>query len=226
MSEAAKLFIETILAELVAGVLLILMTGLLSKRARWVLTGVLGRLLDIDVDYVFRRKEDADSDIREEISRASFLYLLTGRGSELQRETFADALSASSKKVNFKFRVLLPETNPTKGQPNWTEEREAEVAAFDPAFGKGILRDQIDTNAKFLSRYITAGGFELRRFNYPHIGRILITDRAAYFTPYRQYAHGRNSPVIKYRRGGEMYDFFLRLFDQLWGAGFEKGNSI
>src|SRR5690349_8458257 len=95
MSETAKVFIETILAELVAGVLLILLTGLLSKKARWVLTGVFGRMLDIDIDYVFRRKEEADSDIRDEISRSSFLYLLTGRGSELQRETFADALTAS-----------------------------------------------------------------------------------------------------------------------------------
>jgi hypothetical protein len=91
-----------------------------------------------------------------------------------------------------------------------------ELAAFDPAFGKGILRDQIETTTKFLSSYIVSGDVELKFFNYPHIGRILITDRVLYFTPYRQDAHGRDSHVIKYRRGGEMYDFFLRLFNQLW----------
>ena len=216
MNETVKVFIETILAEHVAALLIIILGGLLSKKARWVLTGTLGRLLDIDVDYVFRTKVAAEADIREEIDRASFVYLLTGRGSELQRETFSEALGGASKKMKSGFRILLPTTKSKTAKPNWTLQREGEVAEFDPAFGQGILRDQIETTAKFLSPYVSSGTVELRRYNYPHIGRILLTNRAAYFTPYRQDAHGRDSHVVKYRRGGEMYDFWLRLFTQLW----------
>jgi hypothetical protein len=107
MTETVKIFIETILAELVAGVLLIILGGVLSKKARWVLTATLGRLLNIDVEYVFRGKREADEDIQEAISHASFIYLLTGRGSELQRETFAGAFGLAPQAGKARVRILL-----------------------------------------------------------------------------------------------------------------------
>jgi hypothetical protein len=215
MSEIVEIFIITILAELVAGFLLIIAGGVLSKRARWILTATLGRLLDVDVDYVFRSKRESDEDVRDELGRASFVCLLTGRGNELQRDTFEAVLRLDSREGRTRFKILLPSTSP-ETQPNWTAQREGEIAAFDAAFGKGILANQIETSAKFLEPYVALGRVELKRFNYPHIGRILLTDRVVYFTPYRADAHGRDSQVIKYRRGGEMYDVFSRLFTQLW----------
>jgi hypothetical protein len=211
-----RILFETIIAELIAGFLLLILGGLLSKKARWVLTATLGRLLDVDVEYVFRSKREADEDIRREINRTSFIYLLTGRGNELQRETFAGALRTTSTGAKPIFRILLPIARPKAGQDDWTGQREKEIASIDLAFGNGILREQIETTVKFLDKYVDAGVVEVKRFNYPHIGRVLITDRVVYFTPYRRDAHGRDSSVIKYRRG-EMYDFFLRLFDQFWG---------
>src|SRR6267378_4009484 len=89
MLETVKVFLETIFTELIAGILLIAIGGLLSRKARWVSTAALGRLLDVDVEYVFRNKREADEDLQREIKRSTFIYLLTGRGNELQRETFA-----------------------------------------------------------------------------------------------------------------------------------------
>ena len=43
-------FIFNILASLIAGVLLLLIISLVSKWARWILTGVLGRILRVDVE--------------------------------------------------------------------------------------------------------------------------------------------------------------------------------
>jgi hypothetical protein len=214
MNEVLKIFIITILAELVAVVLLAIVGGFFSKKFRWVLTVIFGRLLDIDVEHVFRNKREAREDIHDEIDHASFIDLLTGRGNELQRDTFAGVLTATPKRV--RFRILVPEGQSLDGQANWTLQREKELAAIDPAYGNGILPKQIETNVNFVSSYLSAGNVELKRFNYPHIGRILITDRVAYFTPYQRDAHGRSSRIIKYRRGGEMYNFLARLFDQLW----------
>jgi hypothetical protein len=88
--------------------------------------------------------------------------------------------------------------------------------AFDHAFGRrGLLTEQIETTAGFLDEYVRAGRVEIRRYNSPHIGRILITDRCAFFNPYRSDAHGRDCPVFKFRRG-ELYDNYARLFEQLW----------
>lgn len=79
-----------------------------------------------------------------------------------------------------------------------------------------MLAAQISSTIEFLSRPVEQGLVQLRLFNYPHAGRIVLTDRVAYFTPYRRDAHSRDCRVIKYRRGGEMYDHLSRLFGMLW----------
>src|ERR1700753_3416035 len=118
MIEFIHILIITILSELVAGILLIIVGGFTSEKARWILTAALGRLLDIDIEYVFRDKSQADEDIRYEINRASFVYLLTGRGNELQRETFKEALAGKTE-----FKILLPVVSSPSNVPDWTEQR-------------------------------------------------------------------------------------------------------
>lgn len=201
-----------IVGSVLAALLLIAITGFLSRRARWILTATLGRLLDIDVEYVFRNPEDAVSDIKREIDRAKFVDLLTGRGQDLQRGTFDDALQGTRKKV----RILLPGTHQGNVRSYWVCQREGELAAIDPSFGKGMLNQQIATAASFVQQRAAGERVQLRHFDAPHLGRVLLTDRCAYLTPYRTDAPGRDSHVIKYRRGGDMYDWLARLFDQLW----------
>jgi len=45
-----------------------------------------------------------------------------------------------------------------------------------------------------------------------------VTERYVYFTPYRGDSHGRDNPIYKFGRSGEMYDNWLRLFEQYWYA--------
>ena len=99
-----------------------------------------------------------------------------------------------------KCRVLLPQTDPAKAGYEWTAQRERELATFDRAFGPDLLREQIETNVRFLEQYVAAGQVEVRRFSSPHIGRIVLTERCAYFTPYRKDRHGRDSVVYKFQR--------------------------
>jgi len=107
---------------------------------------------------------------------------------------------------------------------DWAQRREEELAVFDHAFGRqGLLKEQVETVARFLDEYVKSSKAELRRYNYPHLGRILITDRCVFFTPYRTDSHGRDCSTYKFRRG-ELYDSFARLFEQLWEAGRSAGN--
>lgn len=207
-------FVLGVIASIVAGVMLLGATALISERIRWVLTATLGRLLGIDVDYVFANQRAVGEDVKNELARAKEVSLLTGRGNELQRETFAVLYQAPPGRRHI--RVLLPNTSVRPGEPDWTAQREQELATFDAAFGTGILRQQIDTTARFLKPHVDSGLMEVRHFDAPHLGRILITDRCAYLTPYRSDAHGRDSCVIKYRRGGDSYEWLRRMFDQLW----------
>jgi hypothetical protein len=209
-------FFLNVVSSVLASIIVILAAGLLSRTARSMLVGALGRLVDIDVETVFRNPREAAPDLRRELERAGRVDLLTGRGSELERETFAGLLGAGAGIRRRPFRLLLPDPRPVGEATDWTADRDKEVARFDPAFGGGVLAAQISSTIEFLSRPVEQGLVQLRLFDDPHVGRIVLTDRVAYFTPYRRDAHSRDCRVIKYRRGGEMYDHLSRLFGMLW----------
>lgn len=205
-------FLTSVVSSLVGTLLFVTLSGLLASKARWVLTVTFGRLLGIDVEYVFRDKETAKPDVMRAISRAQRVDMFTFRGTDLQRDTFTAILNGSSARL----RLMLPYVDRTPPLVDWIAQREAEIASFDSSPGQGVLAEQIRVTERFLRDHIAAGRVELRRFTIPPFGRILITDRVAYFTAYRKDMHGRQCPVVKYRRGGEMYDWCRRLFDQLW----------
>jgi hypothetical protein len=206
-----------VLASLIAGVVLLAATAAMSRWARWVLTGLLGRLLRIDIDTVFNDKKAVDSDLRAELARANKVRILTGRGDELRRDTFDPLFMRRPATSTVQVQLLVPDTRRRQGHVDWTQQREAELARFDPAFGSELLKQQIEANAGFLENYSKTGYLEVRRFNAPHIGRLVLTDRFAYFTPYQSTSHGRDNPVYKHRRG-VTYDNLDRLFRQLWDA--------
>jgi len=210
-------FLLSGLSSLLAGVILLLVMSVMSPRFRWVLTGLLARMLTIDIDFVFPNKVAAQKDIEEELKRAKEVVIFAGRGNELQSETFAPILRGRHDGSKRPVRILLPRTELShQDEYDWTAQREGELAKFDSAFGSGLLRKQIEITVAFFQSYIADGTVDLRRFCCPHIGRILVTDRFAYFTPYRDDAHPRESCVYKFRRDGNMYDNLSRLFEQLW----------
>jgi len=206
-------FLLGILASIIAGIILIMGSGVLSRTARWVLTATLGRILDIDIEYVFNNSDDAKIDIAKELERAKVLNFLTGRGNQLQRPPYA---SLFEKPSTIKIRILLPNTQLQLNEFDWIAQRENELTSFDTAYRIGHLKKQIELMAEFLNNHKQNQLLEVKAYNAPHIGRILLTDRCAYFTPYRSDAHGRDVHVIKYRRGGDMYDWLSRCFNQLW----------
>jgi hypothetical protein len=108
---------------------------------------------------------------------------------------------------------------------DWLEHRQAELAEFDKSFKtQGMLKDQVCAVTKFLVPHADGVKVQIRTFNQPHIARILITDRCAYFTPYRSDAHGKDSRVYKFRRGDDMYDCFARWFELSWKEGRKRSS--
>jgi len=215
-------FVISVLASLIGGALLLVIAGTLSQKARWILIGVLSRILDVDIDYVFGDKKSCEADMRKEIELAHWVCFFAGRGNELQRDTFSSVFSKHASDRLDSFRILLPETSLPEGQYNWLNQREQELAAFDPAYGDGLLSNQVESNIAFLNSHIKGQKIQLRRYNMPNIGRIVITDRCLFFTPYSKEAHGRHSKVFKFRRQCEMYENMLRFFEQIWAANQEK----
>lgn len=201
-------FLFSFLASILGTLFVIFISPIVSKKARWLLTSTMGRFLGIDVEYVFKNAADAESDIIDELQKSPYADVMTFRGNSIQRDTFSPIVQNKLKKL----RVLLPHTNLPKPLTDWVRHRDDEISEFDGPLGDGVLRQQIEVTEKFLR---DKENVEVKYFTMPPIARIILTDKVAYYTPYRSDLHGRHSPIIKYRRG-HMYDSFRRLFDQLW----------
>lgn len=209
-------FILNVVASIVAAVLVVVGAGVLSTRVRGLFTAITTKWLGLDVEYVFKDKDDSQKDLSAELKRSREISILAGKGNELQRPTFSSIFLASSGQRRTAVRILLPATSLPDEVYDWTWQREQELAAFDPAYGKDLLKQLINANVQYLLKHAQSGNVELRRFNAPHLGRVIVTEHYAYYTPYRADAHARESQVYKFRRGGEMYDNLRRLFEQLW----------
>ena len=198
-------FAQSVLASVLGTIISAVMVATISRRVRAAMAAALSWTLGVDLVYIFRNKVSCNKDLASELKEAQDVRIFTGRGDELRREEmFVELFRGARTKA---IRVLLPEAGEV-ARVDWTEDRAREMELFDPGHS---LRVQIESNAK----YITEHGVQLRRYNFPHFGRIIMTERVVYFTPYRADAHGRECKIYKYRRG-TMYDSYARLFEKIW----------
>src|SRR5258708_2369053 len=130
-----------ILGSLIAALIALIIAGIISQRARFALTALTTGFLGIDTEYVYPNRAVAQPDMEREFLRAKFVYLLTGRGQEMQTEPFAKLLGERPPGLKTKFRVLLPQIDVPAECVDWTAVNEKELADFDPGY-PGLLRSQ------------------------------------------------------------------------------------
>ncbi len=219
-------WLQGIATSVVGGVVLLIFLAVVgavfSRQARWVLNGALGRLLGIELDKVYESSAMAQPDLTYDMRRARTVAIFTGRGDELQREAFKPLFAGRPEHRSVRVRVLLPATN-TGARVDWVKQREIELGRFDASFGHGLLRRQIGSNVEFLRGY-QGRNVEVRRYSMPHLGRLVITERAAYLAFYRADVHGRECHVYRFHRG-DFYDGLVRIFELAWDAGALGGDS-
>ncbi|MFE0130583.1 hypothetical protein ACFWY6_03140 [Streptomyces sp. NPDC059037] len=205
--------LKEIVISIAGSAIFLVLIWVFSRTARQATRLMATRVLGLDLEDTFRDSGAVASDLQAELDRARWVTVITSRGNDLQRQVFADTLRAGrggSKDV----RILLPDPDCTQ-QPDWIADREEEISAFDHAYGNGLLREQVRQNVTFLEGYMNPASLELRLYHLPHVGRIILTDRAAYLTRYQSNRHGHSTPVKKYRRG-DMYDYLSREVELVW----------
>lgn len=195
---------------------MLVVTAFASSHARWLLTATLGKLLGVDVERVYPNKQGALADVEREIQRSHQVDMLTGRGNDLEAAHFQCLLSKRAASNKTRLRVLLPETRHLVSEVNWSEVNDREIALIDRSYGNGLLAKQIESVVEFLKPYLQEGKVELRRFNMPHLGRILITDRYVFVTSYPHHTRAEYAEVIKLARKGVLSDGYVRLFNLVW----------
>lgn len=208
-----------IAGSLIASIIFVIVAPFFSARMRWLMIAILSRICGVDLDYVYKNPEAAAADIMSDLKNTRRADLLTSRGHELCRPTFSCLLSQRPGDHTGRFRILLPETR-KDGSEDWLQQRHEELAVFDKSFeANDMLRVQVKSVTMFVVPHVLENRVEVRTYNQPHIARILLTDKFAYFTPYRLNAHGRESRVYKFRRGDDMYDCLDRWFNICWEHG-------
>ncbi|NEP56383.1 MAG: hypothetical protein F6K31_05080 [Symploca sp. SIO2G7] len=212
-------FLLSILASIIASTIMLVVASFLSSKFRWILITILNALVRGDIETIFPNARRAQDALMADISKSKRVWIFAARGGELSRETFSP-LFKRTKQYPVELRVLLPITNIPAGQYDWIELRSREIEQFDPGSGN-VLRTQIDANAMTIAARQPHGDTKIRRYNAPQIGRIILTDRYAYFTPYQPDSYGKNSAMYQFRYGGPFYRSLLRFFAQVWESSKE-----
>ena len=207
-----KAFFISVLASIVAAIIIYFTA--IPKRCGKAVYRYLGKLMHTDIDYVYRTKAEANIDIVNDIVKAKNISLFSSRGDELRRDTFSTIFLKRQQNINIK--ILLPNPNVDESEYDWTEQREKELKCFDISFGENLLHSQITANINFLKPHTKSDNIELRLYNAPHIGRVLIIDDIVYYTPYLSDKHGRDQAIYKFTVDGALANNYKRLFDQLW----------
>ncbi|WP_433084795.1 hypothetical protein ACQP1P_08690 [Dactylosporangium sp. CA-052675] len=207
-------FFWGVLSSLAASILAAGVAWLVSPKIRGILISWLSRWTGSGVARTYSKQSLANAALAADLREARWVRVFASRGNELTRDSFAQLWDRRSGTVPVK--ILLPD--PLSGAAgSWLERREHEVGEHDLAFRAGLLGRQIQANLDYLRAHI--GGrseVEVRLYDFPHLARVIATDRVAYLTMYSAREHGRNSPCTVFQNPSPMYDFCLRIFDLAW----------
>lgn len=207
-------FFVGLAASLVAALIVFIAAATLSKTTRRALTAVASAFLGVEIRYVYRDGQAAQTAVQDALAASRTVRILAGRGNEFQGRYYLPLFQPKAERAK-RVQIMLPNVFEDPRGTDWVSHREAELAKVDEAFGEGLLRQQIRTTYEFLGRHIKTGRFEVRAYDSPHVGRIVLTDETVFLTPYSATRHGRDSHVIEFGRGA-MYDFFDRMFEMAW----------
>ncbi|MBB2911247.1 hypothetical protein FHS43_002512 [Streptosporangium becharense] len=217
-------FVLGVVSSLLATALTVAGGWLFSMRSRQWPVALLSRLTGLGVRRVFARQHLASSELAVELARARWVRVLAGRGNELTRDGFAAVWEAAGRRLEF-VQVLLPDAD--LGPGSWLSMREEEMRRVDLGFSSGLLAEQVRVNAAYVNEVARhRHAVSLRFYDLPNMHRVIITDKVAYLTIYRQTQHGRNSPCMVARRPGLMYDYALLLFNTAWDHSRPTGGPV
>lgn len=153
--------------------------------------------------------EEFIKDFKHEMKKAKRLAICTSRGSFLMDPPYREYLN----KKTIPIKILLPDTRNDK----WIKRRTSEVSASGDGYTERAFTGAIDSNIEFLQA--CRGSISIRVYDCIHIGRIILTDKVAYFSPYLENTYGEDVPVYKYKVNSTKYNWLKRMLQEMWIEG-------
>ncbi|GAB3498992.1 hypothetical protein [Nocardiopsis coralliicola] len=211
-------FISGVVSSLVASALVLAASRLAGVRLRTLLAARISHWLGIGALRIYPRQQDAEPDLARDVRRAQWVDVFAGRGNALTREPFAPLQAGGLDSA----RIILPTANARPG--SWLSRRAGELQDSDPGMAADVLSGQVHANATYIDALSRSReSVELRRYDLPHLLRVVATDRSAYLTFYQRGRHGRCSPCLRVARPGLLYDAARSLFSTVWHVSTPTG---
>lgn len=201
-----------ILGSIIAAIIVFWATKYFNHK--WYFTS-LSFLSKSELIYKYKNKEAVLKDLKQDIETSERVYIYAGRGNELRRDTFESLFSKRPHNRKVDLKILLPNPDQDDKRHNWLVRRESELSSIDEGFRKDMLTSEIVSSIKYLIEWETKNFLTLRLFSFPHIGRLIFTDNALYFTPYSSDEYARENPAYKFKKG-DLYKNYERLFNCIW----------
>jgi hypothetical protein len=210
-------FVVGVASSLIASVVVLIAGWFLSGAFRRFLIRFVGKMCGSDIEDIYPTQAIANPDVAKELRVARRVCFFGGRGNELTRETFA-ALWASDNRRLETVRILLPDPG-SSTRDSWLSRREREMETYDRGYVGSMIETQIRSNIQYLmNKTRDRSDIEIRLYDFPHLGRIVMTDQVAFVTPYTDRAHGSESRCLRLRSSGPLYNFAERIFSEAWST--------
>jgi|GEM_PF-1890024 len=190
---------------------------ILGKKFKKQIKQLFIRIFDTGAINIYLDAKEANSDICKDYKVSKTLRIFTSRGEFLKGNPFKDALG----KPEYNVKILMPKTLNYSIEYNWIYRRAMEMNQLDENFNENVLKGNIETNIDYLENSLKKHDTKLRLYDNIHLGKLIMFDKTAYFTPYQSNKFGQDTTVYKYRSGTTMYNWMERIFEQIWDVSDE-----
>lgn len=189
--------------------------ALISGKFRKLLYRITDLILYTDIHYVYKDFKQAKDNVSSLLSKTSKVYIYTGRGNFLHDSEYLDTFDNK----NIDVRIVLPVPDETN---KWLIQRADEMHLINDGFTAKTLSTDIKNVVTFLEPSIQGKKVQLRFSDSQHIGKIILLDSCAFFTPYQNNKFGQDTKVYKYGANTYMYHWLERYFTLLWENATDK----
>lgn len=202
--------IQGVLGSLVASVIWAIIVLFFSRRILKIIRELFHTLFDSGAKNIYQSSRDPEYsiDIKRDLEKARKIRICCSRGNFLEKQPFRSVLNNSQAPIE----ILLSQHTPNP----WLALRLDEVNKFEEIYTESTICDSIKTNMRYLNK--CKGPIKIKNFSSIHIGRIILTDEVAYFSPYLKESFGEDIVIYKYMVNSSMYCWLERIFDEMWNV--------
>ncbi|WP_143227495.1 hypothetical protein [Actinomadura mexicana] len=205
-----------VVSSLAASLVTVLLGWATSKRIRQTFRRIVLNITKADIVERYESQRSMAIAVERELKGARQIRILAGRGNELTSATFSGLWGRQ-----ISVKILLPDPD-SAGPGSWIDDHEQEAAGYDSGHGGGLLVEQIKANILYIktaSRDVDR--IMLRVYDFPAIGRIILSERRAFLTAYSDMQHGADSSAISVSAGHPIFNLCERIFEKVWKVSRE-----